>query len=65
MKMVEAFWLNSWRRKKGRGKLPAFLKKIAGELGLKLAQKVEHTEDPSLKPTEKEGISIAGGITTS
>jgi len=30
---------------------------------LKLAQKVEHPEDPSLKPTEKEGITVAGGIT--
>ena len=43
---------------------PAFLlRKLQEEpLGLKLAQKVEHTEDPSLKPTEREGIAVAGEL---
>jgi len=42
--------------------LPTYIKIIGEQLGLKLAQKVELTEDPSPKPTEKEGVSVAGGI---
>lgn len=44
--------------------LPASIKVLGEQLGVKLSQKVEHTFDPSLKPTEKEGISVAGGITS-
>ncbi len=39
------------------------VKTIGEQLGLKLSEKVYPTEDPSLKPTEKEGISVAGGVT--
>ena len=40
------------------------VKTIGEQLGLKLSEKVFYTtEDPSLEPTEKEGISVAGGIT--
>lgn len=43
--------------------LPTAVKIIGEQLGLNLSEKVYAIEDPSLEPTEKEGISIAGGIT--
>lgn len=43
--------------------LPSSIKVIGEQLGVKLAQKVDSLEDPSLIPTGKEGISVAGGIT--
>ena len=46
-------------------KLPPPLKAIGEQLGLSLAQTIDLTEDTSLKPTEKKGISVAGGITLS
>ena len=39
------------------------VKTIGEQLGLELSEKVYTTEDPSLEPTEKEGISVAGGVT--
>ena len=39
------------------------VKTIGEQLGLKLSEKVYTTEDTSLEPTEKEGISVTGGVT--
>jgi heterodisulfide reductase subunit A-like polyferredoxin len=43
-------------------KLPDPVKILGEQLGVKLAQRVEPTEDPSARPTGKSGISVAGGI---
>ena len=43
--------------------LSTSVKTIGEQLGLKLSEKVYTTDDVSLESTEKEGISVAGGIT--
>ena len=43
--------------------LPTAVKTVGEQLGLKLAQKVELTEGLPPQSTEKEGISVTGGIT--
>ena len=43
--------------------LPTPVKIVGEQLGLKLAKNIDSTEDLSLQQTEKEGISVAGGVT--
>ena len=43
--------------------LPTPVKIVGEQLGLKLAKNIDSTEDFSLQQTEKEGISVAGGVT--
>lgn len=43
--------------------LSTSVKTIGEQLGLKLSQQIRTTDDPSLEQTEKEGVSVAGGIT--